>query len=659
MNQLALSNLKKYQKLYLPFLMASVTMISMTYLMLSLVHNTGWEKVFGGHTIQLTLSFGVNVVIIVSVFIILYANSFVMKNRAKEIGLYGILGLERKHLYILSVFEMFYFSMMTIFLGMILAVLFDRFIFAILLKILGDGVQLVYQFHSVNIIYTVVIFLVIFILIGFINALKIKITKPLLLLKEEKRGEVRGKFLKTRAAIGLGILLYAYYLSQTLVSPLQAVSMFFYAVVLVLVATFLLFDAGSIVFLNYLKKRKSFYYLPQNFISISNLVFRMRKNAAGLASICILSTMVLVTLSTTSALHLGAEKLLTDQFTTDYAFKKEKAFESFDEQNTQQVDQEIQDWQAQIGVGMKDFSSLLYSYALGKWMDEKFVIQEDFSQLPSIEMVMIDQKDYQRITGDKFVLNENELLLYSSKATQKMEEMTFENETFKIVKQADIKAFTQKFPLFTNSVIEEQLLVVVPNLSHFIQALSQASPNWHENYSYYAGWNSKTALSSDEMEKEATLYRAVVPQEFSNYLIIRDQLKRDFFAIYGSLFFLGIVLSIAFFVGTVLVIYYKQLSEGYEDRDRFDILQKIGLDETMVKQTINRQILIVFYLPLVVAFLHTTMAFKMFQGIIKIFGIQGPVVIYTTLGIASIFTILYAFVFRITSRSYLAIVKRV
>ena len=320
-SSLAVSNLKKNRTLYIPFSIASITMMVITYILLALSTNKTILQSNGGNTVVMALGFGVVIMLLVSTLTMIYANGFVMKNRSKEFGLYSILGLGRSQIQLLQVFEMLLFAVINLIVGLVLGVLFNRLAFALLLKAMRFNVPISYEFQIASVIIIGILFSGIFVFLMILNAIKIRVSRPLELLREKKSGEKTGRFLSIRALIGVAILGSAYYISQSIESPIKALGWFFVAVILVVIATYILFDAGSIALLRFLKNRKTFYYRPINFISVSNLIFRMRKNAMGLASICILSTMVLVTLGTTGSLQFGAQEVINRTSPTDFTFR--------------------------------------------------------------------------------------------------------------------------------------------------------------------------------------------------------------------------------------------------------------------------------------------------------------------------------------------------
>ena len=400
-SSLAVSNLKKNRTLYIPFSIASITMMVITYILLALSTNKTILQSSGGSTVVMALGFGVVIMLLVSTLTMIYANGFVMKNRSKEFGLYSILGLGRSQIQLLQVIEMTLFAVMNLIVGLILGVLLNRLAFALLLKAMRFTVPISYEFQIASVIMIGILFSGIFVFLMILNAIKIRVSRPLELLREKKSGEKTGRFLSIRALIGVVILGYAYYISQSIESPIKALGWFFVAVLLVVIATYILFDAGSIALLRFLKNRKTFYYRPINFISISNLIFRMRKNAMGLASICILSTMVLVTLGTTGSLQFGAQEVINRTSPTDFIFRNMYR----NPEETAKYSKEVKQLAAGTASQVTDFYE--YSYILTAGNHEGNVLNtnvKNLGGLPEAMIVLVSVEDYNRNTGENLTV---------------------------------------------------------------------------------------------------------------------------------------------------------------------------------------------------------------------------------------------------------------
>ena len=646
---MATSNLKKNHSLYMPYAMTTIMVTMILYITHALSAMPELSTLRVGGAIAQTLGFGVIVVQLVALLTILYANAFVTKNRLKEYGLYSILGLDRKNIQLLSFIELLLFSVVSVGLGIVLGIVFHRFSFAVLLKLIQIPIGIEYSMQLGSIGFVLISMAFIFGVVFFLNATKMYMSRPLEMLSEKKKGETKGRFILLRALIGAGLLGGAYYMSQTIEAPVAALYSFFVAVLLVILATYILFDAGSIVLLSLLQKNKKLFYQPTNFISISNLKFRMRKNAAGLASICILSTMVLVTLATTVALQTGTADLLNKSYPTDYSVT---AFVE-DTSTIRQLSEQISKMKAKSKGTVTNEMNYLSVLRAGKSMENGVDIDGVYpGDSPAAFITFLSADDYNRIFGTNYHPSDNEAILGLVKGDDKNVSAIRVNGqlTLQVKEMMDTSDFKEKLPQLPY-VADNVYVAVVKDPSKMIdRKLGRGM--------YYALWNTSTDTSEKTEEFEGYDNMLEASNDDSITVGSREDAAKDIYGFIGSLLFVGALLSVAFFIGAVLVIYYKQISEGYEDRDRFVILQKLGIDQKTIKKSINRQVLIVFFLPLVTAFIHTAFAFKMYRKIIQLFGVDGNVTLNATIVIGAIFVVVYLIVYQITSRSYYQIIKR-
>ena len=646
---MATSNLKKNHSLYLPYALTTIMVTMILYITHALSAMPELSTLRGGGAIAQTLGFGVIVVQLVALLTILYANAFVTKNRLKEYGLYSILGLDRKNIQLLSFIELLLFSVVSVGLGVVLGIVFHRFSFAVLLKLIRIPIGIEYSMQLGSVGFVLISMAFIFGVVFFLNATKMYMSRPLEMLSEKKKGETKGRFILLRALIGAGLLGGAYYMSQTIEAPVAALYSFFVAVLLVILATYILFDAGSIVLLSLLQKNKKLFYQPTNFISISNLKFRMRKNAAGLASICILSTMVLVTLATTVALQTGTADLLKKSYPTDYSATAFVEDTSTIRQLSEQISKMKEQSKGTVTNEMNYLSVLRAAKSMEGGVDIEGVYPGDS---PAAFITFLSADDYNRIFGTNFQLGDNEAVLGLVKGDDKNVSAIRVNGqlTLQVKEMMATSDFKEKLPQLPY-VADNVYVAIVKDPTKMIDSKLGRGM-------YYALWNTSTDTSTKTEEFEA--YANVLEASNDDSITVgsREDAAKDIYGFMGSLLFVGALLSVAFFIGAVLVIYYKQISEGYEDRDRFVILQKLGINQKTIKKSINRQVLIVFFLPLVTAFIHTAFAFKMYRKIIQLFGVDGNVTLNATIVIGAIFVVVYLIVYQITSRSYYKIIKR-
>ena len=657
-NKLAISNLIKNRKLYYPFALAVLLAVTISYLFYSLTFNPKMVEMRGGSSIQFTLQLGLIVVTLASAIIVLYANSFVMKNRSKELGIYGMLGLEKRHLISMTFKELLIFGLVTVTAGIGIGALFDNLIFALLLKLSKMKVELVATFQWSVVLSILLVFGFIFLVIVFLNAIRIIRMDALQLSREKAKGEKKGRFLVFQTILGLLSLGSGYYLAQSVTNALLAISTFFLAVILVILGTYLLFNAGITVFLKMLKKNKKYYYKPNNLISVSNLIFRMKKNAVGLATIAILSTMVLVTMSAATSIYNGSENIKKLLYPHDMSISGQNVeVEDLDQLLTQYAKEK------NLTISTKDVLSYA-SFGLSSQDGTKLTAFEKGQNnvMPKTVFLVFDQKDYEKMTGQKLNLTNNEVGLFAKNdglKGQKAFSLNNQNYTIKEAIQQDFLRdhVANQYVL----LISDYNYLVVSNLQDFLDKYQDSAI-----YTQLYGGMDVTA-SPEEQLKLSDDFDAYV-NNFSHNLKnengmvyganIASESTVEMNALFGGVLFIGIFLSIIFMVGTVLVIYYKQISEGYEDRERFVILQKVGLDQKQIKQTINKQVLTVFFLPLAFAFLHLAFAYHMLSLILKVVGVvDSAMMLSVTLSICGIFALVYVLIFIITSRSYRRIVQ--
>ena len=656
-NKLAISNLIKNRKLYYPFALSVILAVTISYLFYSLTFNPKIAEIRGGSTIQATLGFGMFVVTLASAIIVLYANSFVMKNRSKELGIYGMLGLEKRHLISMTFKELVIFGILTVGAGIGVGALFDKLIFAFLLKLMKLKVEMVATFQMKVVITVLVVFGLIFLGLMFLNALRIARMNALQLSREKASGEKKGRFLLLQTILGSISLGIGYYLALTVKDPLTALTTFFLAVLLVIFGTYLLFNAGVTFFLQILKKNKKYYYQPNNLISVSNLIFRMKKNAVGLATIAILSTMVLVTMSAATSIFNASESFKKVMNPHDFGITGQNV-------EKEDLNKLLSQFASDKGYSVKEKEVLRYSnFGVANQEGTKLTIFEKGQNRvqPKTVFMVFDQKDYENMTGQKLSLSGNEVGLYAKNNGLKgQKELTLNNHQFSVKDEFNKDFILNHVPNQFNILTTDYNYLVVPDLQAFLEQF----PDSAIYNQLYGGMN--VNASEEEQIK--------VAEEYENYLNqFNAELNTEGSYVYGSnladastqmsvlfggVFFIGIFLSIIFMVGTVLVIYYKQISEGYEDRERFVILQKVGLDQKQIKQTINKQVLTVFFLPLIFAFLHLAFAYHMLSLILKVIGVIDTAMMLTvTLSICGIFALIYVLIFMITSRSYRRIVQ--
>lgn len=660
-NRLALSNLIKNRKLYYPFALATILAIAITYIFTSLTLNPHLDNLTGADAIKMVLGMGLVIVALSSGIIVLYANSFVMKNRSKELGLYSMLGLEKRHLFSMILKETVIMSFVTLLLGIGVGALFDKLIYAFLQRLIGESTGLVSTFQVMTIPIVLVIFACIFSLLVLVNGFRLLRLNPLQLTKDGLKGEKKGRFLVIQTFLGLGSMGYGYYLALSVQNPVIAIMSFFLAVLLVILGTYLLFNAGTTVVLQLLKKKKNYYYKPNNMISISNLVFRMKKNAVGLATIAILSSMVLVTLVGAASIYAGKKDYLASATPHDYSVAGNKV----DLTSTKKL---MDDFLIKTGEQANEEVAVSYLlFGIKNQETNKLTVftKNERKVVPKSIVLVFSQETFKQLTGKELNLSSNQIALYTKNKTLKTQKsLSIDGKNYQIHRQLG-DFINKKIPNIYKIIVSDYSYLVVPDIKIFESSMKGTSIT----QATYVGVNVKNPTHDakknldllDQIAGEATKQldsqTTGVPVSYfsANSRYDAEGMVNGFV---GGTFFIGIFLSIIFMLGTVLVIYYKQISEGYEDRERFVILQKIGLDDLQVKQTIRKQVLTVFFLPLIFSFIHLAFAYHMISLIVRIIGVLNPdLMLVVTIIVCGVFFLAYVLVFALTSRSYRRIVS--
>jgi putative ABC transport system permease protein len=660
--RLALTNLKKNRRLYYPYAIMTIVSTAISYIFASLAFHPDLGQVKGANGVTQVLGFGMIVVMLAVAIMVLYANSFVMKQRSKEFGVYSILGLEKKHLLLMTFLENVVYSTSTILTGLLLGLALDKLFYALLLKTMQMPVVLTSVFQLKNVAIVLAYLYGIFILVSLVNIGKLGLTDSLKLVQGKKRGDKKTGFLWLQTLLALILLGTGYVIAQLVTSPIQAIPSFFGATLLVILGTYLLFQAGVISLLNWLKNRQTYYYKPDNFISVSNLIFRMRKNALGLATITILSTMFLVTMVGGLNIYIGGKDYIANQNPNDYSI--DVVMEPTTSKN------QVEEWVDAIidGSDIPVESKVVYPYQQAyfsevthqqvKFLSDEKATSIDFSDL-GVGFIL-DQASYEKMTGQKLELEADQVAIYSKGVQfQADQTLAFDEKEMEVAQVLSENVTLGHLPDHVSFNVSQYLIVVVQDLTIF--------ENQAENH-YYMGFES--SLSEEEQVDsqetflsgsfESELWESNILPDGTNAISLayRAYATRNFFSFAGSLFFIGLLLSLTFLMAVVLVIYFKQISEGYEDRDRFVIMTKVGLDENQARQSIRKQLLMVFFLPIFLAIVHLGFAYKMLSAILVSIGVVNmELMLHVTIGICLVYFLLYLMVFVITTRTYKQIIS--
>lgn len=669
--KLSVNGIKKNKKLYLPYLITCICMVMMFYLIDYLAVSPQFAQIKGGDTMQMILGFGSGVIAIFSLILLYYTNSFLIRRRQREFGLYHILGMGKIDLVKIMVFENLIISVVTIAGGIVGGILFSKLGELLAAKILGSNAGLSMKISVPALVATALLFLAIFALIMLRMIVSVYRLKPVELLRSEKTGEKPPKANWIFAVIGLLLLGVAYYLSLTIKDPLAAMVWFMVAVVLVILATYLLFIAGSVAFCKMMQKKKGYYYKTNHFISISSMIYRMKRNGAGLASICILSTMVLVMVSSTTSLYLSMEHGLNLRYPKSVQIEMytnpEQTEEMKETQNGQIVDlvQNVLKEHNQTAENPENYRMLTVSGIASK--NEIYFNPENapgvngVNTFDHLKMIYaLPMEEYNRIMGTNLELASGEAYLYTKDSDFAYDQIMVENSG-----TWSIKGYLDKMISNGNDVsnMNSSLYLVVPGLED-IKALEEGNVSgsyekWYYNFDLSCGDEEQIKIQNEIEEK----INALAEQESDSIFFgvstdSRAASRADYQALYGGLFFLGILLGVVFILGMVLIIYYKQITEGYEDQDRFQILMKVGMTQKEVRQTINSQVMTVFFLPLVAAGIHTAFAFPMIEKMVQLLAFTDrKFLILVTVCSYLVFALFYIIVYLVTSKQYYKIVS--
>lgn len=661
--KLAVSNIKRNKGTYIPYMITCICCIAMTYMMFFVTQSKDLSVQVPDSVMVTSIMFlGIAVIYIFSFIFLLYSNNFVMKRRQKEIGLYNILGLEKGHIMKMMAVETLFTSVISIIGGIAVGILGSKLALLLLLKILHVPAQLGFYVCVPGIVVCTVLFLPVVIVTLFRNVHRVRLSQPIELLRSGNTGEREPKAKWLMALLGFICLGSGYYIAVTTKSPVTALGLFFAAVLLVMAGTYLLFTAGSIAVLKVMRWKKSFYYKIKNFTSISGMIYRMKQNAMGLASICILSTGVLLMLSTTVSLNMGIEDSLSDMFPYDAGFTfNHVTFEevprlrnAFDEA----VEKEKVPYEEKITQVVLDIS-------VARNGNDMEILTRDTAASANVEyLTVLPEEEYEKISGKTVELKPGEILAFQENGGKG--NISLNGVAYKV------KEWLEEKPTYDrgNNIFYKTTIVVTKEDLQKMDALQKELVGKDRGYlklefGLYIEGGKEADIKYGNLIREdlEPLTETLKGEEDSVspwfQSSIREEHYRSFYTLNGGLLFLGIFLGFIFLVGAGMIIYYKQMSEGYEDKERFEIMQKVGMSRKEVKSAIRRQILMVFFLPLLMAVLHIIMAFPMISRLLGLLGMMNTeLYILCTAGTIVVFAVIYAAIYMCTAKSYYKIVER-
>lgn len=590
---------------------------------------------------KICLQYATGVIIVFAVIFLFYTNSFLIKRRKKEIGVYNILGMGKRHIARMMAVETILTAGISILGGLVFGIIFGKLMYLLLLKILHNSVDMQFSVNGTAIVQTVILFAGIFLLTYLYNILQIQLVNPVELLHGGNQGEKEPKSRWLLVIVGVAALGNGYWIALTTEAPLEALLKFFVAVVCVIIGTYALFIAGSIVVLKILRKNKAYYYNPKHFTSVSGMIYRMKQNGAGLANICVLSTMVLVMVSTTVSLYAGMEDILDSRFPRDVSIVCNEA----DTNNEETLQRLIKEQCEKAGVKITDRVRYRYgsmnAVLKGNNLEK---VEQYYPDNHFYYVEMITQEEYNRIEKQNVSLKEQEILTYTTNGKCGKKQINIAGQNYQVKKELSEMTSQPK----STAEMYKTLYIVFANAEQIERI---------ESFSYADKFN----LKGDDGKQKETLEQ--IQNEFyekfpDGTMESRVLSRSSFYELYGGLFFIGIYLGSMFIMATVLIIYYKQISEGYDDRERYQIMQKVGMSKKEVKRSIRSQVLSVFFLPLVVAAIHVAVAFKVMTKILGVLNLTNvSLFAVCTIITIAVFAVFYIIVYSITAKEYYRIVN--
>lgn len=668
--KLAATNIKNNKQFYLPYLLTGGMSVTMFYTMAAMAANEAINSVYGGNYVLICLRLGQIVIGLFVTIFLFYTNSFIMKRRKKELGIYNILGMEKKHISKVLILENIITSCISVVGGLAFGIVFNKLLMMLLYKLIKFDTPIHFTISKTGIVSSVVLFAIIYTMTLIYNLLQVKLANPIELLRSGNVGEKEPKTKIFMTILGILCIGAGYYISITTKSPVEALVLFFVAVMLVIIGTYCLFTAGSIAFLKLLRKNKNFYYKTSHFTAVSGMLYRMKQNAVGLANICILSTMVLVMLSASVSMFVGVEDELKNRYPSDINVDG-YAMEIIDCSEIMEIAKSVVKEQGNTIVGEKSYFSLDVTCLLEN---------NDFCGREDVEMTMsgFDWSDLYYLkfctkeTGEDIYerefpdLNAGEVYILGYPAYEG-ETVSFFGEEFKV---AESEEYFPEEDAYMSGMLGGVYYVMLPDettLDTIFGKQQEAYGDYASNYMYHA------YLDLDGTQEEKIQCGNLISEKINEviydenhplygkcggfYTESRDAYRGEFYMMNGGLLFLGIFLGIMFLMITCLIIYFKQISEGYEDRERFVIMQKVGMSKREVKSSISTQIRLVFFLPIIVAAIHVAAAYPIIVRLLAILNLSNVSLFAACLaGTILVFGVIYFVMFKLTSRSYYRIV---
>ena len=667
-SKFALNNLVKNKRFIVPYVLSTIFTIMSFYILSSLAFGDNLNKLPNGiEATKQVLSFGIIVIALFSVIFLFYTYSFLVKRRVKEFGLYSVLGMTKKQIAKILVLETIFIAITTIVVGIGLGILFDKLMLLVLLKLFSATVTFGFSITPIAVVFSVLLFGGVYFLLLLYTVIKIARLRIVALLKDENKGEKEPKSRWILAIIGLALIGYGYYTAQTVQNPIKAITVFFFAVIAVIIGTYLVFMAVSITVLKIMKNNKNFYYKPKNFISVSGLLYRMKRNAVGLANICILSTMVLVTMGTTSALYAGMEKSYNERFPRQLMVA---GYNSTSEK-LKEIENNAKLSAKEAGTEVEDMVSYNSVPIVGRLVEDKFNFESNIGiDLSNVKMIVVlELKDYNKTANKNITLESNEILLHiDKKGNYNHNNISLNGSDYKIKEK--LSEFPGAIGSAAANIIDTYYVVVKDNkeaekiaaqLAARMEELSKEDAKSRGIITTGAPTvQNYVAFNIKDTTKEAKVIESFKKLEKQVGIEIegKDENKLTFRGVFASFLFIGVFISLIFVTSQVVIMYYKQISEGYEDKGNFEIMRKVGITDKQIKQSIRSQVLLIFFSPLIIATLHTIVAYPFIEKILRLFLITDSSIFLQALAVTIVvFAIFYLIVYAITSKIYYRIIK--
>lgn len=657
--KLAITNIKNNRQFYFPYLLTGIITVAMFYIMCALESNPGIQSMPGAKDLGLILRLGIGVIGIFAVIFLFYTNSFIIKRRKKELGIYNILGMEKRHIAKILSKEAFFTAIIAIGGGLVTGVLFHKLACMLLYRMIGFNGGITFSFSKKGVMITAILFAIVYLLTYIYDLFQVQLANPIELLQSGNKGEREPKTKAIMAVLGVLCLGTGYFIAIITKNPIKALTLFFVAVILVIIGTYLLFTAGSIALLKILRRNKGYYYQTKHFTSVSGMIYRMKQNAVGLANICILSTMVLVAVSTTVSLYVGIEDIMKERYPNEINIRAyydtgaptEDSIAPIVEKSVKESGRKIrheEDYLELYFAAIKDQGQ----YSLDK---EKVKTAGDRVS----GFVVLTREDCKKKYNEEIPeLAENEVALFTIKKTD-MDTLVLENRSYHV---KEIKQFENTEDFETIADMMDEYYYVIVNDVQDMERLWQLQKDIYQENSSSISRQVRLDIDGDsEQKKECfeNIKTALGPEQAKARILIdsRQSSLDEFYQIYGGFLFLGLFLGILFLMINVLIIFYKQISEGYDDKERFSIMEKVGMSNDEVKATIRSQVRTVFFLPILMAAIHVGMAFPMIKRLLSLFGLSNTALFAGCMaGTILVFVLIYLLVFLKTSKTYYKIV---